>query len=124
MLFVPNTARSAARELQQPAQWTDPVAQRVYARLMQPGALVDMFLVGKTPRPLCTTLATTPVSHQHGPECAICTRWQAIYGDRPHVIAYCMWDDPRPSENAETYIVRHMDVAMQKLGGVPHVRAQ
>ena len=116
--FSSNTARSAVRELPVPAAWTDPDAESVY-RAASAGALVDMYLVEANPQPECTAWPATPRKHVHTSNCAICAGLRRAYGDVPHVIAYRLWDDPGPGEDAQHYLARHIVHARQLLGGVP-----
>ena len=115
-----NQDRSWARDLPQPTRWTDPVAERVYRRLSRPGTITDLYLVEAHPRPPCTAHIPRPRNHTHGPNCRICADIIRVYGDSPHVIAYRLWDEPHGTENAQSYIARHIAHARQMLGGVPY----
>jgi hypothetical protein len=117
--FSSNTGRSHARDLPQPAQWTNSVAKRVFENLSRPGTLTDLFLVEADRRPDCTAFPGTRPGHVHTEDCPVCAGLKQAYGDTPHVIAYRLWDEPGPRENAETYIARHLQHARQLLGGVP-----
>lgn len=116
----PNKGRGAARELPLPPAWTNATAEAVFRDLSRTPCLVDMYLVEEYPRPLCTAWPATPRGHHHDDDCAVCASLRRAYGDGPHVIAYRMWDDPAPGEDAEAYIVRHLAHAKQCLGGVPY----
>lgn len=99
--FSSNLGRSYARDLATPSSWTNPVARRVFEFLSRPGTLTDMFLVEAHPRPVDPAVISA-------------------YGDAPHVIAYRLWDEPGPNEDAQSYLVRHIARAKQALGGVPY----
>lgn len=116
----PNTARSYAHELPAPAEWSDPTAKRVFDDLTRSPCLVDMYLVEAMPRPLCEAWPATPRRHKHGPDCPICAGLVRAYGDTPHVIAYRLWDEPGPTENAEDYLIRHIAFAKQRMGALPY----
>jgi hypothetical protein len=79
-----------------------------------------MWLVEAEPRPLCTAWPATPRAHVHTDDCPVCSKLRRAYGDKPHIIAYRSWDEPRPDENAETYLLRHIRLARQYLGGIPY----
>ena len=114
----PNTARSWARELSTPAVWRDDTARRVYDAMQGP-VIVDMWITEKHPRSLCEAWPATPRSHKHVSDvCNVCAGLRTLYSDRPHVIAYRMWDVPGPREDAQDYIVRHIARAAQTMGAV------
>lgn len=110
-----NNARSWARELASPEQWTNALARRVYDALPAAG-IVDMWLVEKHPQPMCASWPATPRTHVHSAGCSVCAGLVTAYGDSPHVIAYRLWDQPGDHENAEDYLARHIARASQLLG--------
>lgn len=95
----PNTARGWARELPEPASWTDPIAKRVYDALSV--GIVDLYLIECDAQPVSDDEARA-------------------YPGAVNVIAYRLWDAPGPSEDAQRYLVRHIAKARQQLGGKPY----
>jgi hypothetical protein len=114
-----NSARGYARDLPQPAQWLNPTAKQVFDQLLYPGTLVDMYIVEVEARPECTASPGAPLGHRHTTDCTVCARLKKAYGLAPRVVAYRDWDKPSHTDNAETYLARHIVNAHQRLGGIP-----
>lgn len=122
-IYQPNKARSYVRDLSQPlCGWTNDIAKSVYDDIVKTNPLVDMFLVEIVSRPDCMSFPARPIGHKHTDGCALCNNLHKAYGNKPHVIAYSMWDEPNFNEDAEDYLIRHIQIAARIIGGKPYIK--